>query len=257
MSAILVTALSHDGAVRDHNEDSLVVGPWTTCAVTTSTPQTLAFPLRDPVVVAVADGLGGHPAGELASSVVVESLARVGHLLVDEDVLRDAVIACNETVFAQARLDPGRVGMGTTVAGVVMAAGSVLVFNVGDSRVYAAGPSGLTLVSNDDSPPLARGQTHTSVVTQTLGGAPVLTPVEPHVTRYDVDPAARYLVCTDGLTDAVEDDAIATVLGELTGAEAIFALWRAAMTAGGPDNITIALVEPVEVADLAAPTDHA
>lgn len=253
MTAILVTALSHDGAVRDHNEDSLVVGAWTTCAVTTSTPQTLAFPLRDPVVVAVADGLGGHPAGELASSVVVESLSRVGHLMADEDLLRDALIACNETVFEQAGLDPARTSMGTTVAGVVMAAQSVLVFNVGDSRVYAHDSAGLRLVSTDDSPPLGRGQTHTSIVTQTLGGAPVLTPVEPHVARHDVDATTRYLVCSDGLTDVVEDQAIATVLGELTGAEAIFALWRAAMTAGGPDNITIALVERAEPADPADP----
>ncbi len=249
MTAILVTALSHDGAQRDHNEDSLVVGPWTTCAVTTSTPQTLVFPTRDPLVIAVADGLGGHPAGELASSVVVESLSRVGHLLADEAALRDALIACNETVFEQAELDASRASMGTTVAGVVVTEASVLVFNVGDSRVYAAEASALRLVSKDDNPPLAPGQRHTSIVTQTLGGAPSLRPIEPHVTRYDLNPAARYLVCSDGLTDVVDDDDIAAVLNGLTGPEAVFALWRAAMTAGGPDNITIALVELVEVAD--------
>ncbi len=247
MTAILVTALSHDGAQRDHNEDSLVVGPWTTCAVTTSTPQTLAFPTRDPVIVAVADGLGGHPAGELASSVVVESLSRVGHLLMDEGALRDALIACNETVFEQAGLDASRASMGTTVAGVVVTEESVLVFNVGDSRVYAAEAAGLRLVSQDDSPPLAPGQRHTSIVTQTLGGAPSLRPVDPHVTRYDVEPGVRYLVCTDGVTDVVDDDDIAAILGGLTGPEAVFALWRAAMNAGGPDNITLALVELVEV----------
>ena len=56
----VVTALSHAGLVRDHNEDSLVIGQWTLCAAETETPQNLVFPLASPLVVAVADGLGGH-----------------------------------------------------------------------------------------------------------------------------------------------------------------------------------------------------
>ena len=104
---LAVTAVSHDGMLRDHNEDGLLVGPWTTCAVSTQSPQTLVFPLgSDPVVVAVADGLGGRPAGEPASSVVVESLARISGLLRDEQTVRQAIRGCNEAVFDQASLDP-------------------------------------------------------------------------------------------------------------------------------------------------------
>ena len=62
-----VSVITHDGLVRDHNEDSVVVGPWTTCATVTTAPATFALPLVDPVVNAVSDGLGGHPAGEVAS----------------------------------------------------------------------------------------------------------------------------------------------------------------------------------------------
>ena len=69
-----VSVITHDGLVRDHNEDSVVVGP-TTCATVTAAPATFALPLVDPAVLAVADGLGGHPAGEVASSVAVQMLA--------------------------------------------------------------------------------------------------------------------------------------------------------------------------------------
>src|SRR5258706_15572237 len=68
MTYIAVTALSHPGAVRDNNEDSLVAGPWTLCATVTENPQTLFFPLGTPLVAAVADGLGGHPGGGGASA---------------------------------------------------------------------------------------------------------------------------------------------------------------------------------------------
>jgi len=243
---LAVTAVSHDGLLRDHNEDSLLVGPWTTCAVSTQSPQTLVFPLNDdPVVVAVADGLGGHPAGELASSVVVESLARVAGLLRDEKTVRDAIRGCNQAVFDQASLDSSRTAMGTTVAGVVVTQDAVRVFNVGDSRVYAATDSGIERVSQDDSPELPEGQTHTSIVTQTLGGSPNPRPVHPHVASYTLDPAARYLVCSDGLTDVVDDETIGALLAEHAGADAVFHLWKAAMDKGGPDNITVALAEVV------------
>ena len=123
------------------------------------------------------------------------------------------------------------------------------MFNVGDSRVYAVSGSGVERASEDDSPTLAEGQTHTSIVTQTLGGSPTLRPVDPHVTSYDLDPGVRYLACTDGLTDVVDDDAITAVLAEHTGAEAVYHLWKAAMDKGGPDNITVALVEFVTASD--------
>src|SRR6516165_2289788 len=102
---LAVSALSHIGAVRDHHEDSLVAGPWTLCATVTESPQMLIFPLGTPVVVAVADGLGGHPGGEVASDLVVRRLAQVGPLLDDEGKLREALNACNREVHAVAASD--------------------------------------------------------------------------------------------------------------------------------------------------------
>jgi serine/threonine protein phosphatase PrpC len=101
MTYIAVSGLSQVGLVRDNNEDSLVVGPWTLCGTETDSPQTLVFPVGTPVVVAVADGLGGHPGGELACSLVVRLLARAGPSLGGKEAIRE--------VRANAQVDlPGR-----------------------------------------------------------------------------------------------------------------------------------------------------
>src|SRR5260221_10432918 len=143
MIYIAVTALSHPGAVRDNNEDSLVAGPWTLCATVTEIPQTLFFPLGTPLVAAVADGLGGHPGGEVASALVARRLAQIGASLDSEQSVREALSACNRAVHAAAARNPALAAMGTTVAGVVITSDLLLTFNVGDSRVYAAGPGRL------------------------------------------------------------------------------------------------------------------
>ena len=149
MTYLAVSALSHIGVVRDHHEDSLVAGPWTLCATVTESPQTLVFPLGTPLIVAVADGLGGHAGGEVASALVARQLAQLGPLLDGEDKLRQALDACNRDVYAAAARDPALTAMGTTVAGVVVTADHVLAFNVGDSRVYAVGPEGCLLYTSD------------------------------------------------------------------------------------------------------------
>jgi serine/threonine protein phosphatase PrpC len=247
---VVVSALSHPGLQRDRNEDSLVVGPWTLCGTVTETPQTLVFPLGTPLVIAVADGLGGHPGGEVASSLVVRRLAASGAALSSADDVRHALHACNRAVYAAGLDGAGDGGsptaMGTTVAGVVVLPGSLLAFNVGDSRLYAAPRDGLLQVSVDDNPPLAPGQRTTSVVTQALGGTPSYRSVTPHVTVASLSPGDRYLVCTDGLTDPLPNDVLNGVLREYEDGRAAFELWKAAIAAGGPDNITLAVVRVAE-----------
>ncbi|MFD7440055.1 PP2C family protein-serine/threonine phosphatase [Streptomyces sp. NPDC059909] len=242
MPYVAVTALSDVGLIRDHNEDSLVIGPWTLCGTVTENPQTLLFPLGTPLVVAVADGLGGQPAGEVASALVVRHLASLGPSLENEEAIRDALALCNRSVYAAADGDPELITMGTTIAGAVVLEKSLLTFNIGDSKVYGMDDDGLRQVSVDDSPPPAPGRRTTSAVTQTLGGSPVFTAVTPHVTASAVAAGDRYLVCTDGLTDPVPDEEVESVLRVHDDGRAAFELWKAAMEAGGPDNITLALV---------------
>ncbi|MEV6398541.1 protein phosphatase 2C domain-containing protein [Streptomyces sp. NPDC051907] len=242
MPYVAVTALSHVGRIRDHNEDSLVVGPWSLCGTVTENPQTMMFPLGSPLVVAVADGLGGQPAGEVASSLVVRQLAALGASLDSEANVRDALEICNHTVYSAADGDPGLTAMGTTVAGVVVLSDSLLTFNVGDSKVYAAGQDGLRQVSVDDSPPPAPGHRTTSAVTQTLGGSMEFVAVEPHIASFPLAAGDRFLVCSDGLTDPVPDEELESLLRVHDDGRAAFELWKAAIEAGGPDNITLALV---------------
>jgi serine/threonine protein phosphatase PrpC len=239
---LAVSALSHIGAVRDHHEDSLVAGPWTLCATVTESPQTLVFPLGTPLAVAVADGLGGHPGGEVASALVARHLSQLGPLLDSEDRLREALHACNREVYRLAARDHALAAMGTTVAGVVVTADRLLAFNVGDSRVYAAGPGGVRQLSTDDR--LDDDDLPAGIVTQALGGSDELEAVDPHVVTSPLAEDTSYLICTDGLTDAVPAGLLGEVLGQHEDGRAVFELWKAAVEAGGPDNITIALVRP-------------
>ncbi|WP_406428614.1 protein phosphatase 2C domain-containing protein [Streptomyces sp. NBC_01589] len=242
MPYVAVTALSHTGLIRDHNEDSLVVGPWTLCGTVTENPQTLLFPLGAPLVVAVADGIGGQPAGEVASALVVRQLAAIGPSMDSEEAVRDALKACNRAVYAAADGHPELAAMGTTVAGAVVLADTLLAFNVGDSRVLDASQDGLRRVSVDDSPPLAPGRRTTSLITQALGGASRFSAVTPHVTSSPLSAGDRYLICTDGLTDPVTEDELDSLLRVHNDGRAAFELWKAAIEAGGPDNVTLAVV---------------
>jgi serine/threonine protein phosphatase PrpC len=241
----VVTSLSHAGLVRDHNEDSLVIGQWTLCAAETETPQTLVFPVTSPLMVAVADGLGGHPGGDVASSFVVRELARAAPALDSEQKLRDVLTACNRALYDIAAEQPMLMAMGTTVAGVLLTSDQVIGFNVGDSRVYLQGPDGFQQVSVDDSPPLAPGEDHTVIVTQTLGGGLSYADVEPHISVFPQSIDVRWLVCSDGLSDLVREETLGDLLQEPDDSRAAFELWKAAIQAGGDDNITLALVRAV------------
>lgn len=239
---IAVTALSHVGLVREHNEDSLVIGPWTLCGTVTQNPQTLVFPFGRPLVVAVADGLGGQPAGEVASELVVRQLSSLGPTLDGPEAVGDALSLCNRAVYSATEGRPELATMGTTVAGALVLADSLLMFNVGDSKVFHAGPDGLRQISVDDSPPPLPGHRTTSAVTQVLGGSRGYDEITPHIEAFPVSEGDRYLVCSDGLTDPVPNEEIEGLLRVHDDGRAAFELWRAAIDAGGPDNITLALL---------------
>ncbi|WP_427384214.1 PP2C family protein-serine/threonine phosphatase [Janibacter sp. G56] len=221
------------GRVRDHNEDA-----W----------------LADGTVHVVADGMGGHAAGEVASATAIATFrALVGRTdLTVEDIDR-AVDDANDAILEAARSQPGRRGMGTTATGLVqLGSGDWAIVNIGDSRVYRWADDVLAQVTIDHSEVqelveeglLTREQARVhplrNIITRSLGLDPAAAPdvlVLPPV------PGERFVLCSDGLNDELDDAAIATVLRENPRSQpAAGALVAAAVAAGGHDNVTVIVV---------------
>jgi PPM family protein phosphatase len=225
------------GRVRQRNEDSV---------------------LQTDRLVAVADGLGGHAAGELASRLAVEHLAVLGSRLdARPDDLLAAIRAANQAIFAAGESDSAHAGLGTTLCGVALVTldgiEQCAAFNVGDSRVYGFAETQLTQISVDHSevqelqdaglldPEEAMHYPRRNIVTRWLGSD--ADPV-PDVWVFAPVVGARFLICTDGLTNEVDDATIAHVLGaHESPAAAVDDLVARALDAGGRDNVSVAVVD--------------
>lgn len=214
---------------------------------------------RGVTVFAVADGMGGHQAGEVASETALLPLQEVDERAWPSDVeaeraLVDAVRAANTQVVEQAAANPDYRGMGTTLTAVLVREGRLLVAHVGDSRAYLYRPGeGMSQVTTDHTlvEQLVRDgrisrddiPTHPqrSVITRAIGvesfvEVDTMPPLE-------LQPGDQVLLCSDGLSGPVSDDEIAEILaGTADGDAACDALVRAANRAGGPDNITVVLL---------------
>lgn len=201
-------------------------------------------------VFAVADGMGGHRAGDVASATALEA---VEHELGDGATLVDAIVAANAQVFAKAQANPELRGMGTTVTAVQLDEDAALVGHVGDSRAYLLRDGELTQVTEDHSlveelvregrltPDEAAVHPQRSIITRALG---VDESVEVETYQVDLRPDDRLLLCSDGLTSMLRDEEIARVLREEDDPQAAAErLVEAANRAGGEDNITVLVVD--------------
>lgn len=241
--ALTATAFTHVGAVRARNEDTIAVDDWVT-SQSMDRPTALQRLALTPMVCLVADGLGGHAGGDVASRFVAECLAERAAEAADAASLAGLLRAVDQALFAMMRERPALRGMGSTVAGLHVAPAGLIVFNVGDSRVYRIERTGLSQLSTDDTPgrKLADGRTAahtTALLTQSLGGWHEPDGITPHVLAEPI--LGRYLICSDGLTDRLDVEAIAAHIGD-DDAASVAALFAAAMAAGGDDNVSILLV---------------
>lgn len=187
----------------------------------------------------VADGMGGHGAGEVASSVALDAFDALLDTRGTSD-LNPVIWEANRAVFDAMRGPSGRRGMGTTVAGLCREGRRLALFNVGDSRIYLLRRGQLEMLSVDDTPPRqSGGRSHS--LTQSLGGTSAPIPLRPHLAFLEPVEGDLLILCTDGLTDMVGDVKLQIVLNDRPPNPAL-ALAEAALEAGGRDNVTLVAV---------------
>lgn len=237
MSFSLRTAVVSDiGLVRSNNEDS-------------------AHASR--CLLALADGIGGMPAGELASDIVVKTLAELDDSSPTSDALgalRAAAETANREILLVSESDPANDGMGTTATAVMLAGDQLALLHVGDSRAYLLRDGELSQLTKDDTlvqslvdqglltVEEARLHPRRSIVTQALQGSDY----EPTLSLRPAYAGDRLLLCSDGLSDVVTDDQLARTLRTFTDLkECAEQLVRLALDGGSTDNVTVVLGDVV------------
>ena len=234
--ALVYTARSHLGMVRENNEDSAYAGPR---------------------LLALADGMGGHAAGEIASQFVVASLARLDEDEPGQDLtgaLTRALTQGNEAIAAHVEAHPETEGMGCTATALLFDGRRMGLIHVGDSRAYLLRDGTLSQITKDDTfvqslvdrGELSADEAHShprrSLILKALTGEPV----EPTSVIRESKIGDRYLLCSDGLSDPVSTETIGETLGNGTVDEAADRLVQLALRSGGPDNITVVVADVLD-----------
>ena len=220
------------GCVREHNEDSLIVKP--------------------PLFV-VADGMGGHAAGEVASEIAVRTVEHYAPEHPDAEALGEAVELANRAIINAALTGKGREGMGTTCTAAMLEGSRLVIAQVGDSRAYLLHAGKLMQITRDHSlmadmidagqitPEEARTHPNRSVITRALGNDPDTVPDLYEVT---VETGDRLLLCSDGLTSMLRDVQIERIMNRASDPQRCAAqLVNEAIAAGGLDNVTVIVAD--------------
>jgi serine/threonine protein phosphatase PrpC len=240
------TKLTDVGQLRPHNEDYL----------DSVVPSDSALLQRKGALYLVADGMGGHQAGEVASQTAVETVIQNYYADPSNDVggsLVRAFEAANRSIHEQAQANPATAGMGTTLVAAVIRGRKMHIANVGDSRAYLINKKGISQITDDHSwveeqvraglltRRQARRHPQRNLVTRALGSRPSV-----EVDLYEIHKGKRdtILLCSDGLTNHVEDAEIEAALRGHPAQEAAQALVALANERGGSDNISLLFVGP-------------
>ncbi|MFB2557122.1 Stp1/IreP family PP2C-type Ser/Thr phosphatase [Herbiconiux sp. P13] len=251
-------AVSHVGKIRSNNQDSGFAGE---------------------TLFAVADGMGGHAGGDVASALALQRLAEIDgqyNSAVDaEFALQEAIVAANAVLTETVYEHPELTGMGTTLSALVRVGHSVALAHIGDSRVYRLRDDVLTQITVDHTfvqrlvdsgritPEEAKTHPRRSVLMRVLGD--VDAPPEVDLQVMDTRPGDRWMLCSDGLSGVVEHDDIEKILkNKVTPRDAAEALVKESLDHGAPDNVTVVVVdvhqsldtpevEPVIVGSAASP----
>lgn len=245
---------THTGRVREHNEDTIALD-------------------GDIGLLVLADGMGGYNAGEVASGIAVKTIMNLVREGVEREdltaidpstgltrrsiVLRDAIQRANKIIFQTAKTQPQCEGMGTTVVGALFHDNKVTLAHVGDSRIYRVRGDRIERVTLDHSllqelvdrgfysPEEAQRAANKNYVTRALGVEPT---VEVEISEHEVHRGDRYLLCSDGLSDMVEDADIHLTINTFADNLATVAkqLIQLANDNGGRDNVSVVLAQVLE-----------
>lgn len=237
--ALRFAARSHTGLLREGNEDSVYAGPR---------------------LLAVADGMGGHAAGEVASAVAIAAIAPLDEDAPGADLLdalRNAAMAANQHLHDMVAGDAALEGMGTTLTAILWGGTRLGLLHIGDSRCYLLRDGELTQITHDhtlvqtliDEGRISEEEASThpqrSLITKVLDGR---NGIEPDLSVREVRPGDRYLLCSDGLTGPVGSvDTLREALGISDPQEAVDRLVQLALRGGGPDNVTVIVADAIEV----------
>jgi PPM family protein phosphatase len=226
------------GLLREGNEDSAYAGPR---------------------LLAVADGMGGHAAGEVASAVAIAALADLDDDMPASELqmaLSTAVANANQILHDMVSADPSIGGMGTTLTAMLWSGGKVALCHIGDSRAYVLSGGEFHQITHDHtlvqslvddgriSPDEAATHPQRSLLLRALDGT---SEAEPDLSILDAQAGDRYLLCSDGLSGVVSEETLHRTMATVTDPEdAVLQLVDLAIRGGGPDNITCIVADVVD-----------
>lgn len=231
-------ARSDRGLVRSNNQDAVYAGPR---------------------LLAVADGMGGHAAGEIASKIVIAALAPLDDDEPGDDLLgqlREAVEAGNGAISELVAGDPELDGMGTTLTAILFAGSKLGLVNIGDSRTYLMRNGNVNQITHDDSfvqslidegrITAEEANTHPqrSLLLRALTGHDA---IEPTLNLREVRPGDRYLLCSDGLSGVISHETLAEAMHIPDPQTCADRMIELALRGGGPDNVTVIIADVVDV----------
>lgn len=246
MFTIHMTAASKIGCVRSQNEDMVLVGSHFVRNDGFDTRVDLTN--NDRYIVAVADGMGGHNRGDVASSDALHNLQFFYHDLptgLTPSAINEMLIgwldSINNIIASKGRSDEQYKGMGTTLVGLAFYEGEFYSLNCGDSRLYRFRDGELTQLTSDHSLSNMLGSSkHSNIITNCIGGGCSSSFMDIVMITQDVKEGDVYLLCSDGLTEMLPDHAITTLLEAGSDANA---LCDAAVEAGGLDNVSCCVLQ--------------
>ena len=244
MSKIVLTAVSRVGCVRSNNEDMILA--YDAFVRSEAYKTELQTETIDRFVIALADGMGGHNAGEIASADVLSNLQYYisdlpRNLTSGEfnECMVEWLESVHKTIESKGHVNPEMADMGTTLVGVVYYNSKYYWMNCGDSRLYRFRDGVLRQISIDHSLNTLKGEKrHSNIITNCIGGGSTHSYLDMYDFTNDFLPGDAYILCSDGLSDMVSDANIERMMAHDATANE---LCEAAISAGGYDNVSVCI----------------